>query len=77
LSSMMRVFTFCHRSKTGLNLGWPKNLPTNCFVVSFPRPIPAHEWSVHPPIFTEAIPVDAVMASWGEPAPPQNEMISL
>ncbi|EPT04419.1 hypothetical protein FOMPIDRAFT_1113807, partial [Fomitopsis schrenkii] len=31
---------------------------------SFPRPIPAHECSVHPSIFTEAMPVDAVMASF-------------
>ncbi|KAI0047662.1 hypothetical protein FA95DRAFT_1463630, partial [Auriscalpium vulgare] len=30
---------------------------------SSPRPIPAHECSVVPPIFTDAMPVDAVIAS--------------
>lgn len=39
-------------------------------------PMPAHEWSVVPPIFTEAIPVDAVIARVGLPLPPQASMMA-
>ena len=55
---------------------WPKNLPTTFFPVSLPIPIPAHECSVTPPIFTAAIPVDAVIPSEDDAEPPLNWMIS-
>lgn len=37
--------------------------------------MPAHECNVVPPMFTEAMPVDAVMARVGHPFPPQVSMI--
>ncbi|KAI6159526.1 hypothetical protein EDD17DRAFT_1486267, partial [Pisolithus thermaeus] len=43
---------------------------------SCPKPIPAHEWTVVPPIFTLAIPVEAVIAKRPDPCPPQTRMIS-
>ena len=39
-------------------------------------PMPAHECSVVPPIFTEAIPVDAVIARVGLPLPPQASIMA-
>ena len=38
--------------------------------------MPAHECNVVPPIFTEAMPVDAVIASVGQPLPPQASMMA-
>ena len=38
--------------------------------------MPAHEWSVHPPMFTAAIPVAAVMARVSEYRLPLTLMIS-
>ncbi|KAF8139880.1 hypothetical protein EV363DRAFT_1153034, partial [Boletus edulis] len=43
---------------------------------SCPRPMPAHECNVVPPIFTEAMPVDAVIARLGQPLPPQASMMA-
>ncbi|KII93469.1 hypothetical protein PLICRDRAFT_65084, partial [Plicaturopsis crispa FD-325 SS-3] len=62
LSSIIRVRTFCHRLRTFLNFGCPRNLPASFFASSCPKPIPAHECSVVPPMLTDAMPVDAVMA---------------
>ena len=39
-------------------------------------PMPAHECNVVPPMFTEAMPVDAVIARVGEPLPPQASMMA-
>ncbi|KAG2123605.1 hypothetical protein DEU56DRAFT_745290, partial [Suillus clintonianus] len=61
-SSSMRVRTRCHRSLTRSNLGWPRNLPPSFFASSRPSPIPAHECTVVPPMLTDAIPVEAVIA---------------
>src|SRR6266704_1702281 len=63
LSSTISVSTSCHRSLTGLNLDCPQNLPARFLADCSPRPIPAQEWRVQPPMFTAAIPVDAVIAN--------------
>ena len=76
LSSNIRVFTVRQRSRTLLSFSWPRNLPASFFASSFPIPIPAHECSVVPPIFTAAIPVDAVIARPGLPLPPHASMMA-
>ncbi|KAF8078243.1 hypothetical protein FPV67DRAFT_1383382, partial [Lyophyllum atratum] len=65
LSSMISVFAFCQRSRTWRNFCCPRNFPAYRFEGSSPRPIPAQEWRVLPPILTAAIPVEAVI-----PRPP-------
>ena len=79
LSSMISVRTVLHRSAGVGNLsgaGTRDSLSLAFALLSldisrmarsrassFPRPTPAHECNVHPSIFTEAIPVAAVIAS--------------
>ncbi|KAJ8593557.1 hypothetical protein M405DRAFT_731234, partial [Rhizopogon salebrosus TDB-379] len=41
-----------------------------------PSPIPAQECTVVPPMLTDAIPVDAVIARPSWPRPPRTRMIS-
>ena len=76
LSSRMSTLTLCHRRLTGSYFFWYKNLPERSFTDSFPSPIPAQEWRVQPPIFTAAIPVDAVIARFCEDLPPKLSMIA-
>ncbi|EPT04417.1 hypothetical protein FOMPIDRAFT_1081467, partial [Fomitopsis schrenkii] len=54
----------------------PTNLPTSFSADSLPRPMPAHECSVHPPMFTAAIPVAAVIARRPEYRSPRFRIIS-
>ncbi|EGO28446.1 hypothetical protein SERLADRAFT_380103, partial [Serpula lacrymans var. lacrymans S7.9] len=77
ISSITNVLTCRHRSTTFLNLGCPRNFPASLWASSWPRPIPAQECNVVPPILTDAIPVDAVIASSPEERPPHIRMISL
>lgn len=67
LSSMMRVFVSFQRRKTFLHFSCPRILPTSLSTDSCPRPVPAQECRVTPPILTAAIPVDAVMPTLHEP----------
>ncbi|EJF66393.1 hypothetical protein DICSQDRAFT_46552, partial [Dichomitus squalens LYAD-421 SS1] len=50
-------------------------LATSASWSSLPNPMPAHECSVHPPMFTDAMPVDAVIASCKLARPPLALMI--
>lgn len=73
---MMRVSTWRQRSRTFTNFGWPRNLPARLLADSWPKPIPAQECSVVPPMLTEAIPVEAVMPSVADEEPPDMRIIS-
>ncbi|KAI9572607.1 hypothetical protein HD554DRAFT_1983276, partial [Boletus coccyginus] len=76
LSSKIRVWTLRQRSRTFLNFSWPRNLPASFFASSCPMPMPAHECRVVPPMLTEAMPVDAVIARVGQPLPPRASMMA-
>ncbi|KAJ7042610.1 hypothetical protein C8F04DRAFT_1076516 [Mycena alexandri] len=59
ISSMMSVLVSFQRSES-LKEFWI--LCARRSLDSFPNPIPANEWTVEPPMFRPAIPVDAVTA---------------
>jgi hypothetical protein len=73
---MISVFTLSHRYLTGSNLDCFQNLPARFLADCSPRPIPAQEWRVQPPMFTAAIPVDAVIANRSEGLPPKWFMMA-
>lgn len=58
----MRADVFRQRCNTKFNILFPRNFPISLAALSFPRPMPAQECRVQPPMFTAAIPVVAVIA---------------
>ena len=46
-----------------LAIAWRPSLDTKSSTRSFPKPMPAQEWIVEPPMFTPAMPVGAVIAT--------------
>lgn len=73
---MISVLTVRHRFTTFSNFDCPSILPTNFLTGSLPKPIPAQECKVVPPMLTAAIPVLAVIANVSEAQPPHDRMIS-
>ncbi len=72
LSSIIRLSTSNQRS---LKRFVPRILPERRFAVSSPRPIPAQECNVVPPMLMDAIPVEAVIATL-RPVDSKNCIIS-
>lgn len=72
LSSIIRLSTPNQRS---LKLFVPRILRERRFAVRPPRPMPAQECKVVPPMLTDAIPVDAVTATI-QPVDLKKPMIS-
>jgi hypothetical protein len=66
-SSMIKRLTFLHRCRTVLLFFLIFIIIVSNF--SLPRPMPAKECNVVPPMFTPAIPVEAVTASEDEGTP--------
>ncbi|KAJ6501690.1 hypothetical protein C8R47DRAFT_958497, partial [Mycena vitilis] len=62
ISSMINVFVSCQRRRSLKE--FLIRFASRSFD-SFPSPMPANEWTVEPPMFRPAIPVDAVTATEG------------
>ncbi|KAH9065956.1 hypothetical protein EDB87DRAFT_1594051 [Lactarius vividus] len=60
LSSIIRLSTSHQRF---LKRSVPRILPERCLALPSPKPIPAQECKVVPPMLMDAIPVEAVMAT--------------
>ncbi|KZP32338.1 hypothetical protein FIBSPDRAFT_723153, partial [Athelia psychrophila] len=75
-SSIMSELTVRHRSSTNRRVFWKRILFAISLAASRPRPIPAQECKVVPPIFIAAMPVEAVIPSVLDDAPPNVAMIS-